>query len=37
MALILLVDDHPLFHEGLASAFGRLAPEFSRGRAQGLA
>lgn len=27
MALILLVDDHPLFHEGLASAFGRLAPD----------
>jgi DNA-binding NarL/FixJ family response regulator len=27
MPLILLVDDHPLFHEGLASAFARLAPE----------
>ena len=29
MALILLVDDHPLFHEGLASAFARLAPDLS--------
>lgn len=27
MALILLVDDHPLFHEGLASALSRLAPD----------
>jgi DNA-binding NarL/FixJ family response regulator len=27
MPLILLVDDHPLFHEGLASAFARLAPD----------
>jgi DNA-binding NarL/FixJ family response regulator len=27
MSLILLVDDHPLFHEGLASAFARLAPD----------
>jgi len=25
MPLILLVDDHPLFHEGLAKAFARLA------------
>ncbi len=24
---VLLVDDHPLFHEGLASAFARLAPD----------
>jgi DNA-binding NarL/FixJ family response regulator len=29
MALVLLVDDHPLFHEGLASAFARLAPDLS--------
>jgi len=29
MPLVLLVDDHPLFHEGLASAFARLAPELS--------
>ncbi|HEX3776057.1 MAG TPA: response regulator transcription factor [Polyangiaceae bacterium] len=29
MARVLLVDDHPLFHEGLASAFARLAPELS--------
>jgi DNA-binding NarL/FixJ family response regulator len=27
MPLVLLVDDHPLFHEGLASAFARLAPD----------
>lgn len=27
MPLILLVDDHPLFHEGVASAFARLAPD----------
>jgi len=27
MIQVLLVDDHPLFHEGLASAFGRLAPD----------
>lgn len=27
MVQILLVDDHPLFHEGLASAFARLAPD----------
>lgn len=27
MPAILLVDDHPLFHEGLASALARLAPE----------
>ncbi|MEO7037126.1 MAG: response regulator transcription factor [Polyangiaceae bacterium] len=29
MVQILLVDDHPLFHEGLASAFARLAPDLS--------
>lgn len=29
MVQVLLVDDHPLFHEGLASAFGRLAPDLS--------
>jgi len=29
MPQVLLVDDHPLFHEGLASAFSRLAPELS--------
>jgi DNA-binding NarL/FixJ family response regulator len=29
MPLVLLVDDHPLFHEGLASAFSRLAPDLS--------
>ncbi len=27
MAVILLVEDHPLYHEGLASAFTRLAPD----------
>ncbi len=27
MPQVLLVDDHPLFHEGLASAFSRLAPD----------
>ena len=27
MVQVLLVDDHPLFHEGLASAFARLAPD----------
>src|SRR6476646_7434766 len=27
MPRILLVDDHPLYHEGLASAFARLAPD----------
>ncbi|MES1179469.1 MAG: response regulator transcription factor [Myxococcales bacterium] len=27
MVHVLLVDDHPLFHEGLASAFARLAPD----------
>ncbi len=29
MVQVLLVDDHPLFHEGLASAFARLAPDLS--------
>jgi DNA-binding NarL/FixJ family response regulator len=29
MPLLLLVDDHPLFHEGLASVFARLAPDLS--------
>ncbi|HWZ92668.1 MAG TPA: response regulator transcription factor [Polyangiaceae bacterium] len=29
MPLVLLVDDHPLFHEGLRSAFARLAPDLS--------
>ena len=29
MPQVLLVDDHPLFHEGLASAFARLAPDLS--------
>src|SRR5258708_6706441 len=29
MPLVLLVDDHPLFHEGLSSAFARLAPDLS--------
>jgi DNA-binding NarL/FixJ family response regulator len=29
MPQVLLVDDHPLFHEGLASAFARLAPDLT--------
>lgn len=29
MPRVLLIDDHPLFHEGLASAFARLAPDLS--------
>lgn len=29
MPQVLLVDDHPLYHEGLASAFARLAPDLS--------
>lgn len=29
MVQVLLVDDHPLFHEGLASAFRRLAPDLA--------
>jgi len=29
MPCILLVDDHPLYHEGLASVFARMAPDFS--------
>ena len=29
MTCILLVDDHPLYHEGLASVFARLAPDLT--------